>query len=991
MGYWEAQRLQRAADQAALAGVVWVPNKKDVADFRARSAVEGQGYNVLKPSSSTQDQYTLVDVQQAGPNERVFFESQTPPPDSPTKYRVTLTTKAPRYFMGVLGFGDYLIKRTATADYAQPARLGGSFNYFGTSSLVHDWTIPSQRNAGDAYYKTLYDRFFASNCLKATFQDGTVTGTCVGTFWLSMQGQHTAHNNGDAYNAIRSGTERLDTGGAFGGVFARNGGVGTYCNPAIDPETFFFQLTAAQGCNLNATHNGLPIYNLDTHPDSGGKRGFGFQIAVEVDRRALIGGGASAGDGPGALQNTRLNISIFDAGVNEYGSDEQFVSGDTNYSAGGDGFWPQTASILRNVDFNRGEAKSKQTFRPTAQIGTTNDPNYQCPTSIADPRFRYLRCGDLQIPVIPETSKVAATGDFTGGEPGRKVFNTPAGNGAMMRYSLYYPPAAQGVPTTFDTKGDFIAAFTTFDSAWKGRSNNVVGGGAPFTFPFATAGAPSNNERETWCYLAYEGLNRTEILNNMVLYNGEIAPLDSRNNLVYTCPRSDNTITTSGLTVQDVDFWYWAALRDKNIITASELTNPTAQAIRDKLFATDVTSLYNHLDPSQFCRNYFETRAYRSALDYQAGNSSLAGPARKAPMQQNAGGSVQVNGRVPFNIRGFDPKLGNANYFAPEVRFMPYRGWSCGWDFDSSNSPFMNPGPSSGTIDDVATLRSTIDGVKAQPFFHLSNWGYTGAGSKGRIAYIGGQRVASSGNNDLVVRPGVYLLHVQNYGGSFANRFAVKAEYENGLPINENIVSIGPGGTQIVTPITVPAVPQVYGIGSMTIYANADNQTGGRRNVIFDLAFIPKQNAGTTAVLELWDPGDLGTGLEIQILQPTGYGLKLNGSTVPVSTALRFTPTICPMYKFNTSQCVFGPSNTTLLVTTGGTQYFNGQWVLLAFQVPTLTTYENTFDPVCAANNVPTSLCYYYQINYAMLTNGRANDTTTWSLQIANQPVRLVQ
>jgi hypothetical protein len=241
------------------------------------------------------------------------------------------------------------------------------------------------------------------------------------------------------------------------------------------------------------------------------------------------------------------------------------------------------------------------------------------------------------------------------------------------------------------------------------------------------------------------------------------------------------------------------------------------------------------------------------------------------------------------------------------------------------------------------------------------------------------------------VRNGVYLLQAQVFGGGATNRYAVKAEYDNPKPIQATFYDVNGGAySKQINP-----VPQVYGITAMNIYVNGTNQSGGSLNIIFDLAYIPVQNAGALATLELWDAGDVSVNtLEIQILEPTGYGQKLNNGVVPIGNPIKATSLACPMqYGGNTAApCtnLSGLASTSTVVKNGGTAYFNGQWLYMLFSVPDSTKYAN-WATTCNLQQVPDYLCYYFQVNYKLTGTGDAADTTTWQLSIKNQPVHLVE
>lgn len=406
--------------------------------------------------------------------------------------------------------------------------------------------------------------------------------------------------------------------------------------------------------------------------------------------------------------------------------------------------------------------------------------------------------------------------------------------------------------------------------------------------------------------------------------------------------------------------------------------------------------------------------------------------------------------RIPFNMIYADPltnrawknTAGNAYYTA----YYPFHGWRCEWDFDSSykhnqlaNSslPPSASNPSlamatralapNGKADQAFTLGHP--GLVAQnylkavlgaggasdpniakevfpvndfsdrefglePFFHLSN-----------LSMSGGAAVPTPGKNssNAEVRPGTYMLHVQVFGSSAANRYSVKAEYENPKKITYQV-----GGTSVV----VNPVPNVFAITAMSLAALAKTGAGGQDN-LFDLAFIPPDNAGLLAVLQLFDAGDFGGSsgtLQIGVLEPSMYGprLKYNGSQpvdasgnwqweLPKGDPIPTKLTACP-FSLNVDSLglgvgcatsTFGSSANSWVATNNGSQYYNDQWMLMSFNLPTASRYA-TFKQNCAINNVPESLCYFFQINYRLTGGATINDTTTWQLIVQGQPVHLV-
>jgi hypothetical protein len=110
--YLNASRIQRAADAAALGGVIWLPGQPGSADATALDIALRNGYDD-----------SLADVEVL----------PVPVAGEPNKLRVTVRDIVPTFFAKVLGFDTMTISRTAVAEYIPPLKLGSPENQFGNS------------------------------------------------------------------------------------------------------------------------------------------------------------------------------------------------------------------------------------------------------------------------------------------------------------------------------------------------------------------------------------------------------------------------------------------------------------------------------------------------------------------------------------------------------------------------------------------------------------------------------------------------------------------------------------------------------------------------------------------------------------------------------------------------------------------------------------------------------------------------------------------
>jgi Flp pilus assembly protein TadG len=166
--YVVGQQGQRAADAAALAGVVSLPG--DVATARS-TALSYSARNGFKDGADA----TVVTADTDG---------------RPTRLRVTVRRTVSTLFASVLGHPTQEISRTAVADYAGPVPMGSPCNEFGD-----DPDPAGHRSA---------------NC------NGT------GAFWANVGSPKAPKGNGDAYQNDKGNNTDYDDNGYFYSVTVRH-------------------------------------------------------------------------------------------------------------------------------------------------------------------------------------------------------------------------------------------------------------------------------------------------------------------------------------------------------------------------------------------------------------------------------------------------------------------------------------------------------------------------------------------------------------------------------------------------------------------------------------------------------------------------------------------------------------------------------------------------------------------------------------------------
>lgn len=181
--YVEGERVQKAADAAALAGVTHMPGDLGAAKATALAHASGNGYS--------NDATTTVAVAQ-GPRS--------------SQLRVTISSTIRNSFGASFGVPTATISRTSVADYTAPALMGSPCNTFGNEP-------PSQPGAAQPVGSALPTSPFP-NC------------TSTPQFWGVIEGPSTNKRDGDRYMTTPCSS----------GVYGCSGGT----NDETRPEGYFF-------------------------------------------------------------------------------------------------------------------------------------------------------------------------------------------------------------------------------------------------------------------------------------------------------------------------------------------------------------------------------------------------------------------------------------------------------------------------------------------------------------------------------------------------------------------------------------------------------------------------------------------------------------------------------------------------------------------------------------------------------------------------------
>jgi hypothetical protein len=139
--WYRAERVQRAADAGAHAGVVFLPADLPSATARARGEVALNGYPV-EPGT------TVAVTQEPNPN----------------RLRVKVRTTVDNYFLSIIGLDTQVIEREAVAEYVAPVPMGSPENRLGndpeTGYNPQLWSMVGGPNS----WKHWGDRYQAKVC-----------------------------------------------------------------------------------------------------------------------------------------------------------------------------------------------------------------------------------------------------------------------------------------------------------------------------------------------------------------------------------------------------------------------------------------------------------------------------------------------------------------------------------------------------------------------------------------------------------------------------------------------------------------------------------------------------------------------------------------------------------------------------------------------------------------------------------------------------------
>jgi len=155
-------RVQRAADSAALAGVVYLPGNITGVDTFTVAGAQANGYDIGTLNGTPLLGGGADDLDWAAVADN--------------KLEVSLDSSIETFFLKVFGFNSFDIKRVSTAEYIKPVPLGSPGNCIGIGQSVTNTGLPE--GASSAF---------------------NLCNTFVQNFWAAINGKRTDRYHGDPY------------------------------------------------------------------------------------------------------------------------------------------------------------------------------------------------------------------------------------------------------------------------------------------------------------------------------------------------------------------------------------------------------------------------------------------------------------------------------------------------------------------------------------------------------------------------------------------------------------------------------------------------------------------------------------------------------------------------------------------------------------------------------------------------------------------------
>jgi hypothetical protein len=205
-------QIQRAADAAAMAGVVYLPGDIQTGSTKAKNIAAANGYSTASGATVTPTQSVIGGVL------------------DPRKMDVTITADVPTFFVNLFGVNHWTISRSARAAYVLPVPMGSPLSYLGVGCFV--------LSNGSSPYTTKQTSPAPPTCsttgtgqsgitrLGTTADGGTSLGSLGAFGAVITRGGN--QENGDAYLPANNTSWTVNTAGK---------------NTLYDPKGYFYTVT----------------------------------------------------------------------------------------------------------------------------------------------------------------------------------------------------------------------------------------------------------------------------------------------------------------------------------------------------------------------------------------------------------------------------------------------------------------------------------------------------------------------------------------------------------------------------------------------------------------------------------------------------------------------------------------------------------------------------------------------------------------------------
>ena len=177
--------------------------------------------------------------------------------------------------------------------------------------------------------------------------------------------------------------------------------------------------------------------------------------------------------------------------------------------------------------------------------------------------------------------------------------------------------------------------------------------------------------------------------------------------------------------------------------------------------------------------------------------------------------------------------------------------------------------------------------------------------------------------------------------------------------------------------------PAVYGNGRMAVYNNL--QPGVSQQKFFLAKIDRTTGAGKTALIDIFDPGDVPGNAVLKVFTPDGTGATQRQASFTYTTDANCNKTAIANGWSASDACASSGSVTQITTAVGGHSSFNNTWIHISIAMA--STYGSDPAGLWAPPSKPTDPGWW-QIQYE--TPGGGNDTTTWQVSVSGNPVHLL-